>query len=263
MNIARRALIGLCALLALLTVLPGALAEGSFEAIVSVQSMNVYGQAAPHALIGTLPQGTVVTVTAWSGKAALITGNGITGIARVSDMRRAGQETRQDAEETAVKTMVTNRDTRIYQRPTAASRYVSLPAGTSLQLLAVNGNAAQVMLNGRVGYTLYAHLSEPGAVQETPQATQAPDAAAMVQTGNLTVVTTRATQVYELPDFSGNSVTLKAGTELILVAYLDDCAMVSLNGTLGYTQLSSLKKADTSKKDDSDGGSRGDKRKKM
>ena len=256
MKTTRKALKGLCALLALLILWPAALAEGSFEAVVSAPSMNVYGQAAPHALIATLPQGTVVTVTAWSGKAALISYNGTTGIARVSDMRRPGAEATPGPQESATRTMVTNRDTRIYQRPTTASRYVSLPAGTALELLAVNGAAARVSLNGRVGYTLYAHLSEPGAVQApspTPQPTVQPtDGISMVQTGNLAVVTTQAVQIYELPDFTGDSITVKAGTELTLVAYLEDCAMVSRDGALGYTRLSALKKAEAERESQSD-----------
>ena len=76
---------------ALLLACVPALAVGSFEAVVSVDSMRVYGQKSPHKLLGTLPRGTVVTVTAWSGKAALITANGKSGVARVSDMTRAGQ----------------------------------------------------------------------------------------------------------------------------------------------------------------------------
>jgi len=253
MNIANRALKGLCALMALLIILPMARAEGSFEAVVSAPSMSVYGQAAPHDVIAALPQGTVVTVTAWSGKAALISYNGMTGIARVSDMRRATENARQDSNESAIKTVVTNRDTRVYQRPTTASRYVNLPAGTTLQLLAVNGAAARVSMNGRVGYTAYSHLSEPGAVQQTtpapeatPQTAQTTDDVSVVQTGNLAVVTSQSVQIYELPDFSGNSITVKSGTELTLLAYLGDCAMVSRNGTLGYTPLAGLKKADAS-----------------
>ena len=56
-------------------------AEGSFEAVVSAESMKVYAQAAPHAVIATLTKGTTVTVNAWSGRAALISHDGVTGIA--------------------------------------------------------------------------------------------------------------------------------------------------------------------------------------
>ena len=78
----KRFLILLLALALLLTALPQALAEGNFEAVVSVDGMKVYAQAKPHDVLTTLPRGTVVTVLAWSGKAALISSGGVTGVAR-------------------------------------------------------------------------------------------------------------------------------------------------------------------------------------
>ena len=106
----KRPLRWLCALMALIMMgLPAAMAEGSFEAVVSAESMKVYAQTAPHAVIATLTKGTTVTVNAWSGRAALISHDSVTGIARVSDMRRA--DAAQDA--SSPKTMVTNRNTRI------------------------------------------------------------------------------------------------------------------------------------------------------
>ena len=51
---------------------PLAMADPSFQAVVSVDSMSVYAKAAPHALLGALPRGTQVTVTAYNGSAALI-----------------------------------------------------------------------------------------------------------------------------------------------------------------------------------------------
>ena len=255
MNTGKQILRRLCVLLTLLAmVAPAALAEGSFEAVVSVDSMKIYDQAAPHAQLGALPRGTVVTVTAWSGSAALISYNGTTGIARVSDMRR---DTGDSQDGDSARTMVAGRDTRVYQRASASSRYVNIKAGTTLQLLSVNGNTAQVSLDGRVGYTLYSHLSEPGAITQPESGSAEKDeGATVVQTGNLAVVTTQAAQIFEFADFSGSSVTVKKGTELTLLAYLGDCGMVSRNGTIGYTSLSGLKKSDGSKSDDSAGASK-------
>ena len=81
-------LILLLALALLMTCLPQAVAEGSFEAVVAVDGMNVYAQAKPHGVLTTLPRGTVVTVLRWSGKAALVSVNGITGVAKVAEMTR-------------------------------------------------------------------------------------------------------------------------------------------------------------------------------
>jgi len=127
-----RMIAALLALALLGACLPAALAEGSFEAIVTVDSMKVYAQQSPHGLVGTLPRGTVVTVTAWSGIAALITCNGMTGIARVSDMARFDGGTAAPSASPAPQTtdpgvtpraMVTNRETRIYSRPSTSSRW--------------------------------------------------------------------------------------------------------------------------------------------
>ena len=216
--------------------LPAALAAGSFEAVVSVELMNVYAEKAPHALVTSLPKGTVVTVNAWSGNAALIAYNGTTGIARVSDMTRA--DTQQTDTSTQGKAMVTNRDTRIYQRASTDSRYVEVQAGTSVTLLAVSGKAARISLGDRVGYTAYSHLSEP-----TPQTEPSTgDADVTVQTGNMAVVTTEQAQVYERAYYGGGFVTVSADTRLTLLAVKGDWAMVSRNGAIGFMLVSQLKK---------------------
>lgn len=244
----------ICAVLAaalLLAGLPVALAAGSFEAFVSVDSMNVYAEKAPHAIVGTLPKGTMVTVTAWSGNAALITSGSLSGIAQVSDMTRS--ETRQVGETSQSRTMVTNRNTRIYQRASTSSRYVKIPAGTTLTLLSVSGKAARVSLNGKVGYTAYSHLSEPGDApqatpQPTPQTTPQPGETTIdtIQTGNMAVVTTQQADVYEGPYNAGEFVTVSANTKLTLLAIQGEWAMVSRNGAIGYTLLSNLKKDSSS-----------------
>jgi len=242
-----RMIAALLALALLGACLPAALAEGSFEAIVTVDSMKVYAQQSPHGLVGTLPRGTVVTVTAWSGIAALITCNGMTGIARVSDMARFDGGTAAPSASPAPQTtdpgvtpraMVTNRETRIYSRPSTSSRYGTVQAGTSVQLLAVNGTCARVSIDGRVGYMVYSHLSEP---QADPQPSAEPTAAT-VQTGNMAVVTTQAAPVYEHADFTGATVTLPKGTKLTLLALRGDVAMVARDGAIGYMSAAFLKK---------------------
>ena len=149
----KRFLILLLALALLLTALPQALAEGNFEAVVSVDGMKVYAQAKPHDVLTTLPRGTVVTVLAWSGKAALISAGLITGVARVSEMSRVAQSAAPTASATPTpgQSMFTNQQTRVYRRPSAASQYVTLQAGVKVQVLSVNGAYAQVSMDGRVG----------------------------------------------------------------------------------------------------------------
>ena len=155
-----------------------ALAENSFPAVVAVDAMSVYGKDEPHALLGTLPRGTQVTVEAWSGNVALIRYKGNVGLARVSDMTAATTEQEPETEpetetETETgKTVVALRSTRIYRRPSTSSAYVTVEAGASMTLLAVNGSCAKVQRNGSVGYAVYSHLGEPGSQTQTEEETE-------------------------------------------------------------------------------------------
>lgn len=226
-------LILLLALALLMTCLPQAVAEGSFEAVVAVDAMNVYAQSKPHDILATLAKGTVVTVQKWSGKAALITVNGITGVARVSEMTRATGTAAPTPTPTpaAGQTMVTNRQTRVYARPSTASRFVTLQAGVSVQVLSINGSYAQVTMNGKVGYMLYSHLSASAAPAATPAAT-----------ASVPVVTLVEAQIYENPNYSGQAVTVRKGYKLTLLAVDGEVAMVTRNGMIGYLPVACLKK---------------------
>ena len=218
-----------------MTALPWATAEGSFDAIVTVEAMKVYAQAKPHDVLATLPLGAVVTVQKWSGKAALILYGNITGIAKVSEMSRLTGTAAPAATATpapaAGQAMVTNRPTRVYIRPSAASRFVNLDAGVSVQVLSISGNYAQVSMNGRVGYMLYSHLS-PSSVPT----------AAPAQTASVPVVTLVEAQIYENPNYSGEAVTVRKGYKLTLLAVDGEVAMVTRNGMIGYLPVACLKR---------------------
>ena len=226
-------LILLLALALMMTCLPQAMAEGNFEAVVAVDAKNVYAQAKPHGILTTLPRGTVVTVQQWSGKAALITVNGITGVAKVAEMTRMTQAAAPTPTPTpaAGQTMVTNRQTRVYARPSTASRFVTLQAGVSVQVMSINGSYAQVSMNGKVGYMLYSHLSAPDAPAATPTAT-----------ASIPVVTLVEAQIYENPNYSGQAVTVRKGYRLTLLAVDGEVAMVTRNGMIGYLPFACLKK---------------------
>ena len=229
----KRILVLLLALALLTTFLPQTLAEGSFEAVVSVDGMKVYAQAKPHDVLATLPRGTVVTVLAWSGKAALISFGTITGVARVSEMSRATQSAAPTASATPAPggNMFTNQRTRVYRRPSATSQYITLQAGVKVQVLSVNGAYAQVSMDGRVGYMLYSHLSA------TATSTAAP-----AQTAATPVVTLVEAQIYENPDYSGEAVTVRKGYKLTLLAVNGEVAMVTRNGMIGYLPVACLSK---------------------
>lgn len=232
-SLARRFLILLLALALCMTALPQALAEGSFEAVVSVDGMKVYAQAKPHDVLTTLPRGTVVTVLAWSGKAALVSAGLITGVARVSEMSRVAQTAAPTASATPApgQAMFTNQQTRVYRRPSAASQYVTLQAGVQVQVMSVNGAYAQVTMDGRVGYMLYSHLSA-----------SATSTAAPAQSVNIPVVTLVEAQIYENPDYTGEAVTVRKGYKLTLLAVNGEVAMVTRNSMIGYLPVACLSK---------------------
>ena len=230
----------LLALALLPAAIPHARAEGSFQAVVSVDSMKVYATEAPYSYLGALPRGTEVTVQATAGNAALISCAGRTGIAQVSDLSRveAASETTLD------KAMVATRETRIYKKPSTSASYAAVAAGTNVTLLALNGNCAKVRYGGKVGYMPYNHLGEPGSVTvETPAA--AADTTP-VQTGNAPVAVSRASRVYADATLSGESISVSKGTKLTLLAIRGDCAMVEKGGAIGYMALSDLEKSSPS-----------------
>ena len=231
----------LCAALALIL---AALADAEVQAVVTAASMNVYSQESPYEYLGALPAGTAVTVKAWSGDVALISYGGYTGLARLSDMGAVAESAAQPAAETETsRTMVAARKTRVYKKASKSSRYTTVKAGATLQLLAVNGDCAKVSYKGKVGYAVYSHLAEPDAAAQSETATVETANTAQVQTGNAPVVTAQSARIYSGADNTGDYVTVGKGTALTLLAIRGDCAMVERDGAIGYTDLSALKSA--------------------
>ena len=234
----------------LLTALPAACSADSFQAMVISSVMPVYQQSAPHGYLGALPMGTYVTVDAYRSGVALISYNGRSGLARVSDMialaggaanaapavQTAQTKTATAAETASARPMVTARATRVYQQATTASRYVNVSAGLQVNLLASRGNVARVEKNGIVGYTPLNHLADASALQVT----STPVDADVQLYDNVPVMTTEAAKVYSKPSTSSSCVTVPKGTLMTLVAVKGNCAMVQKNGITGYIAKSVL-----------------------
>ena len=234
MNTMRKPLLLLILLALLLAALP-AQAE-SFQAVVAVDSMKVYDQKAPYPCLGTLPRGTEVTVKAYSGAVALISVGGKTGLAQVSDMTVASSSP--SAETVQSRAMMATRDTRLYKKAKKSSKYATVPAGTSVEVLAVKGQCAKVSCNGKVGYMRYDHLGEPGSATDTADTSAQDDTP--VQTGKAPVAASRATFVYASASLSGESLAVSKGTKMTLLAIRGDVAMVEKGGAIGYMALSDL-----------------------
>ena len=238
MNTLRKPLLLLILLLALASAL-SAQAE-SFQAVVAVDSMKVYSQQAPYPCLGALPRGTEVTVKAYNGSVALISLGGRTGLAQVGDMTRASQSA--PVEATQSRPMQTTRKTRLYKKAKKSSKYTTLSAGTSVEVLAVNGQCAKVSYKGKVGYMDYSHLGEPGSAAEAIETAASVDNTP-VQTGSAPVAAKASTRVYADASLSGESVSVSKGTKMTLLAIRGDVAMVEKNGAIGYMSLSDLERS--------------------
>lgn len=222
---------------------PSALAAG-FKAVVTSKEMKVYSQDSDHALIGVVPMDETVTVKAYSGEAALISYNGHTGVARVSDMtavadnasREAASQQTDDAEG---RTVVTAKASKVFKKASAKSGYVTVKKGTKLTLLAVKGKFAKVKRGGTVGYINTRNLTE--SVQEVAAETTAPASNDSVQKyDRKAVVTTQQCRVYARPSSSSDSVSVEKGAKLTLLATKGSCAMVERDGKVGYMDKANL-----------------------
>lgn len=237
-------------LAALLTcALPAALASASFKAVVTSKSMKVYAKSEPHDLLGALPRGTEVTVKDYSGDVALISWNGKTGLAKVSDMKavaesagRASQddddddtaETASRSELSSARTMVTNQSAKVYRKASKSSDSVKISAGTTVKLLATSDGWGKVERGGKVGYIRLSCLSDPDDVDDTG------DDDDLVTYNGKAVVTTASCKVYASPSTSSSHVTVSKGTQLSLLAVKGDWARVERGGIVGYMSASKL-----------------------
>lgn len=134
----------LLAIVLIISALPVvSLAEGSFSAAVKSKKMKVYADAQGKNYLGSLAQKTIVTVESYSGKVAKIKYNGMTGYAKVSDMRTV---------ESFAKEAEITKKCRIYQAPTTKSKATAVNKGTKVNVLAVENGIAMVEKGGKVGY---------------------------------------------------------------------------------------------------------------
>lgn len=228
--------------------MPNALAEGSFKAVVTSKTMKVYAQAAPHNIIGKLSKGDTVTVKAYSGKAALISYNGNTGVARVSDMMAVAGEAQTSesenvetatASETAnARTMVTTRNARVYRKASARSASAKVKAGTSIKVLDISGNVAKVMRGNVVGYMDARALGDPDAQKSADTATQATES--VQKYDRKAVAASQECRVYARPDTSSSFVSVEKGARMVLLATKGNVAMVERDGKVGYMDKGNL-----------------------
>lgn len=228
--------------------LPSALASGGFKAVVTSKSMKVYDRSEPHDLLGSLPKGTEVTVKDYSGDVALISYNGKTGLARVSDMKavtekanRASEADEDDESDSAAtsdlssaRTMVTNQSAKVYRKASKSSDSVKISSGVTVRLLAYGNGWGKIERGGNVGYIRLSCLSDP------EDAADSADEEEVVYHNRKAVVTTASCKVYASPSTSSAHVTVDKGTQLKLLAVKGEWAQVESGGNIGYMKASKL-----------------------
>lgn len=220
-----------------------ALAAGSFKAVVTSKSMKVYSQDAGHKYLGALKKGTTVTVKDYSGKAALIVYNGNTGVARISDlMAVAGGGNTQESAATAqsAKSVVTTKSTKVYKTASATADYVSVKAGTTLELVATNGSVGKVKKGDTVGYIDLNSLNDSQTAAQTATASTVEASATVQKYDRKAVETAKDCKIYARPSASGTFTSVSKGTALVLLATKGSCAMVEREGKVGYTDIANL-----------------------
>ena len=233
--IKRLAAAALAVLLLLLSAAP-AMAE-MFSAIVTANSMAVYGEASLSSQVGTLKKNTVVQVTGYSTAIAKISYEGHVGYARISDMKRVDED--------AQKALL-SANAPVYKAPQTDSASVKAPAGTRVYVIAESGEWAMVERNGYVGYTKLENLTMTDDSWTAPEAV--PTTATTTAGNGITVrtydaVTLESVKVRKSASTKAKSLgTLKAGAQVtVLATSSDGWAYIELKGKRGYCRLSSLK----------------------
>ncbi len=225
----------LMAALLLSTVAVPAMAE-PFAAIVTAETMTVYGGASMSQALGTLDKYTVVRVVGYSNTIAKISYEGKIGYAKISDMKRVDAV----AQKAALKS-----EAQAYRTPDEQSENVRLAAGTELYLLAESGDWAMIECKGYVAY-----VKKDLVEKQEAAASPSPDAG-VVQPGQETGVTVRSydamvisdTPVYRKASDAGKALgTLKAGTQVVVRASNSEgWACIELNGKQAFCRLDRLK----------------------
>lgn len=204
-----------------------------FAAIVTTGAMGVYADAGCGWQIGALPMTTVVTVESYEGDTALISLGGNRGYAKIANM-------------TAIDSLATrvtvNTYSRIYQYPTLSSRWLSLPMGMELNLLAVNGPWAMVENGGIVAYTNAAHLTKKEVVvQPEVPAPEAPANDAVITETFPATVTATSMPVYQQASAHSKYLgLLPQGIGVTVHAYNSSWAYIELNGCFGFAPISCM-----------------------
>lgn len=132
--------------------------------------------------------------------------------------------------------------TRVYKTPSTSAQSIKVKKGTSVEVLAVNGSWALIEKNGIQAYIKKKYLKAAPQPTATPEPTAAPTAAPEPEAvAQVTVL--KNTKAYKKPSTSSQSVNVKKGLTVELLAVSGSWAMVRRSGIVAYMKRDVLSAA--------------------
>ena len=223
----------LALILAIAAVLPAApaLAE-SYKAVAMGGPLTVYANSSLTGRSVTLGAYSVVTVKSTSGNVAKLSNGGYTGYANLRNL--------QPLSDVAVPA-VSNRVTKIFQKPSLSSRSVTIPKGFRMNVLYYNSTYAVVENGGVVGYAVSAHLSFDSSSQGGASGS------GIVYETYSAKVAVSSLPVYQSASTSSKRLGyLTSGYGVTVYAQNGTWAYIGKNGNYGFCALSGLERSASS-----------------
>ena len=220
----------LALVLAVAALLPAApaLAE-SYRAVAVGGPLTVYASATLTGQSMTLDAYSVVTVNATNGNVAQLVNGKYVAYANLRNLRPLSE---------VATSAVTNRATRVFQKPSFSSRSVAIPKGFRMNVIYYNSDYAVVENEGVIAYALPDHLT----IENSAQGGSA-DNTVVTETFAATVAV-NGMPVYQSASSSSKLLgTLNAGFAVTVYAHNGTWAYIGRSGNYGFCLLSSLQRA--------------------
>ena len=232
----RRRLAAMAMAVLLLLICPMSASAEVFSAIITANTMPVYGEMALTTKLGSLEKDTVVRVVGFSNSVAKISYRGYTGFAKISDMKTV--------DEVAKKAVTANAAT-VYEFEDHQGRSARVRADLRVYVLSVDGDTAKVEKNGVVGYMDVADLIQTEDDWSVPSASPAPEATPAPtdeeSEGVPGVVSDDTLAVYATASTAGRRLgTLERGQVVNVIRWNSGWAYIELSGHYGYCAVSGL-----------------------
>ena len=227
----------LALILVIAAVLPAApaLAE-SYKAVAAGGPLTVYASPTLKGKSMTLSAYSIVTVTATNGNVAQLTNGKYTAYANLRNLRPLS--------EVAVPA-VSNRVTKVFEKPSASSRSVTIPKGFRMNVLNYNSTYAVVEYKGVVGYALSAHL----AFEDSSQEDSSSNSGIVYETYKAKVAVSSLAVYKSASKSSQRMGSLPSGYSVTVYAQNGTWAYIGKSGNYGFCLLSGLERSTSSGSD--------------